>query len=75
MGKAKKRLAARAKNEKNQLQISRDKALSLAAEELGINPTSPTAKNLISLFGLSAEELAEVGVTYEVLRAMDGLLN
>lgn len=75
MGKSKQRLFARAKNEKQQLQISREKALTLVFEELSINPSSVPAKNLISLFGLRAEELAEKGMTYEVLRTLDGFIN
>ncbi|MDD3012920.1 MAG: hypothetical protein PHC34_04385 [Candidatus Gastranaerophilales bacterium] len=75
MGKCKKRLIARAKNEKNQLSISRKEAIGLVSGELNQDPSSISAKKMISLFGLSAEELAEAGVTYEILRALDGLIS
>ena len=75
LGKCKQRLRARAKNEKYQLQITRTEALNLVYQELSTNPASISAKKLISLFGLSAEEMAEVGVTYEVLRSLDGLIS
>lgn len=74
MGKCKQRLRARAKNEKIQLEISRQEALNIVCREISNNPSSIPAKKLISLFGLNAEELAEVGVTYEILRSLDGLI-
>ena len=74
MGKCKKRLIARARNSKSQMQISREDALNQVYKELDQDPSSITAKNLISLFGLSAEELSEAGVTYEILRSLDGLI-
>jgi len=75
MGKCKKRLSARARNEKNQLHLSRQEAVNFVCHELGQNPSSIPAKNMITLFGLSAEELAESGVTYEILRSLDGLIS
>jgi len=75
LGKCKKRLSARARNEKHQLLISRKEALDLVSEELTQDPSSISAKKMISLFGLSAEELSEAGVTYEILRSLDGLIN
>jgi hypothetical protein len=74
LGKCKKRLIARARNSKSQMQISREDALNQVYKELDQDPSSITAKNLISLFGLSAEELSEAGVTYEILRSLDGLI-
>lgn len=74
LGKCKQRLIARAKNEKTQLQISRKEAIDIVCADLRQNPTSIAAKNLISLFGLSAEELSEAGVSYEVLRSLDCLI-
>lgn len=74
LGKCKKRLSARARNEKHQLNISRKEALGIVAKELNQDPSSISAKKMISLFGLSAEELAESGVTYEILRSLDGLI-
>ncbi len=74
MGKSKQRIIAKAKNDKNQLQITRTQAIEMAYAELCKNPSSNDAKKLISLFGLSAEELSEKGLTYEVLRALDGII-
>lgn len=75
MGKSKQRLWAKAKNQKYPLDMSRDGAIEAVYEELSVNPTSIKAKQLISLFGLKAEELAEVGITYEVLRSLDGIIS
>lgn len=75
MGKCKQRLRARARNQKYQLRITRQEALNLASQELYTDPSSPAARKLITLFGLKAEELSEAGVTYEVLRSLDGLIN
>ncbi len=74
MGKSKQRIIAKAKNDKNQLQITRTQAIEMAYAKLSKNPSSTDAKKLISLFGLSAEELSEKGLTYEVLRALDGII-
>ena len=74
MGKCKQRLKARARNEKYQLMITRQEALNTVFQELHDDPTCISAKKLITLFGLTAEELAEAGVTYEVLRSLDGLI-
>lgn len=74
LGKCKKRLSARARNEKFQLHLSRKEAINLVYEELNQDPSSISAKKMISLFGLSAEELAEAGTTYEILRSLDGLI-
>ena len=54
--------------------MSRKEALGIVSEELNQDPSSIPAKKMISLFGLSAEELAEAGVTYEILRSLDGLI-
>lgn len=74
MGKCKRRLIARAKNDKNQLQITRSEALAQACSGLIENSANKHARNLITLFGLSAEELAEGGVSYELLRSLDGFI-
>lgn len=75
LGKCKQRLMARVKNQQNQLKITREEALNFVSEELCTDPTSTSAKKLITLFGLKAEELSEAGVTYEILRSLDGLIN
>ena len=75
MGKCKQRLFARAKNEKVQLQITREEAINLVLAELHEYPSSISAKKMISLFGIKAEELSEAGLNYEILRALDGLIS
>lgn len=74
MGKSKQRQIAKARNDKSQLKYTRQEALNLVIEDLSRNPASISAKNLITLFGLTGEELAEAGLTYEVLRSLDGLI-
>jgi len=74
LGKAKQRNIAKAKNNKTPINFTRQDALSRVIEDLSYDPTSVSAKNMISLFGLTAEELAEAGLTYEVLRSLDCLI-
>ncbi|MDP4268138.1 MAG: hypothetical protein Q8880_11955 [Bacteroidota bacterium] len=74
MGKSIKRLKAKAKNDKSPLLMTRSEALKIVSQELTQNPSNIAAKKLISLFGLTAEELSEVGITYEILRTLDGLI-
>ena len=75
LGKSKRRIIAKAKHDKVQLQISRKEALNIVCQELKKNPASTSAKKIILLFGLRAEELSEIGLTYEILRSLDGLVN
>ncbi len=75
MGKCKRRVLARAKSDMFNLQLSRKEAVESVMEKIRKNPASRSAKKLISLFGLTAEELSESGMTYEVLRSLDGILN
>ena len=65
---------AKGKNDKFKLEMTRQEALKLVFKELRLNPSSTTARKIISLFGLGAEELSEAGVTYEILRSLDGLI-
>ncbi len=74
LGKCKKRTLAQIRRNNFDLQFTRDQALRVVIKEINKNPTSLYAKNLISLFGLSAEELSESGLTYEVLRSLDTVL-
>ena len=55
-------------------QLTRTEAVRAVMEKMDKNPASNSAKRLISLFGITAEELAESGMTYEVLRSLDGIL-
>jgi len=74
LGKCKQRLLAKAKNNKTPLNYTRQNALADVVEELTHNPSSPSAKSTITLFGFSAEELSEAGLTYEVLRWLDCII-
>ncbi|MEI8389837.1 MAG: hypothetical protein WCG23_08120 [bacterium] len=74
MGKSKQRIIARAKNDKTQLNFTRQNALAMVIEDLANDPASISAKNMITLFGLKAEELSEAGLSYEVLRSLDCLI-
>lgn len=74
LGKCKQRQMAQARHQKFELHMTRKEALEAVQKEFETNPASTNARNIISLFGLTAEELSEVGVTYEILRSMDGLI-
>ena len=74
LGKSKQRIIARAKNDKTQLNFTRQNALAMVIEDLANDPASISAKNMITLFGLKAEELSEAGLSYEVLRSLDCLI-
>lgn len=74
LGKSKKRIISKGKNQCFDMQMTREQALMKVYEELCINPASITAKKIITLFGLKAEELSENGVNYEVLRALDNII-
>ncbi len=74
LGKCKQRLLARAKNDKSPISFTRKEALTCVIEDLLYNPASIPAKNMITLFGFTAEELSEAGLTYEILRSLDCLL-
>lgn len=75
MGKSKQRIIARAKNDRFQMNFTRQDALSNVIDDLFHDPASSSAKNIITLFGLTAEELSEAGVSYEVLRSLDFLIS
>ncbi len=71
MGKSKKRIFN--KNKIDDLSIKREDAVNLIIKNLKNNLLDIKTKNLLSLFGISAEELAESGATYEELRALKSL--
>lgn len=52
--------------------LSREEAVTEAVELL--NTDNAEACSLITLFGLSAEELLEAGANYEDVKGIDGLL-
>ncbi len=69
MGKSKKRSIVLGKH--NQLaNLSRDEAISIAVEKLS---KKEDAENLITLFGLKAEELLEAGADYETVKSIERL--
>ena len=74
MGKCKQRSILRAKKSNFDFSYTRQEALKIVIKEIEKDPTSFYAISLISLFGLTAEELSESGITYEVLRSLDLVL-
>ncbi len=71
MGKSKKRIIYKGKN----LQftnLTREEAVKTAVEF--INSNSKEAYSLITLFGLTAEEILEAGASYEAVKGMESLL-
>lgn len=56
------------------MEMTRQQAIEKVFIELCQNPASVTAKKIITLFGLRAEELSEKGVNYEILRALDNII-
>lgn len=70
MGKSKKRIIYKGKNNLF-TNLSRAEAIESAVEL--INSCNKDAYALITLFGLSAEELLEAGATYENIKGMENL--
>lgn len=69
MGKSKKRSIVLGKH--NQIaNLSRDEAVSITVEKLS---KKEDAENLITLFGLKAEELLEAGADYETVKSIERL--
>ena len=69
MGKSKKRSIVLGKH--NQIaNLSRDEAVAIAVEKLS---KKEDAENLITLFGLKAEELLEAGADYETVKSIERL--
>lgn len=71
MGKSKKRIIYKGKN--NQFtNLSRGEAVKNAVEML--NSGDNKAYSLITLFGMSAEEILEAGASYEIVKGMENIL-
>ena len=71
MGKSKKRIIYKGKN----LQftnLTREEAVKTTVEFL--NSNSKEAYSLITLFGLTAEEILEAGASYEAVKGIESLL-
>lgn len=71
MGKAKKRIIYRGKNEQF-TNISRTDAILDVVKML--NEGNKEAYSLITLFGMTAEEVLEAGASYEVVKGMENIL-
>ena len=73
MGKAKKRILHKTNSN---LYMTRESAVSKVSDIIkrSIIKESNTVSNLITLFGLSAEELSEAGVPYENLMGLRGIM-
>ncbi len=62
MGKCKKRTLNKPLTEKT---LSRESAIELIIKQIKQNYLDTEGKNLLTLFGISPEELTEAGATYE----------
>ena len=71
MGKSKKRIIYKGKNQQF-INLSRQDAIEMAVDML--NSSVKEAYSLITLFGLSAEEMLEAGASYEAVKGMENLL-
>ncbi len=71
MGKAKKRIIYRGKNEQF-TNMSRTDAILDVVKML--NEGNKEAYSLITLFGMTAEEVLEAGASYEVVKGMENIL-
>ncbi len=72
MGKSKKRIFN--KNKIIPTSIRRDDAIISILKSIKNNSLNIETKNLISLFGISAEELSESGASYEELMALKSII-
>lgn len=71
MGKSKKRIIYRGKNELFG-KLSRTEAVKTVVNML--NEGNKEAYSLITLFGMSAEEILEAGVSYEIVKGIGNIL-
>ena len=71
MGKSKKRIIYKGKND-TFLNMTRDEAVKNAVGLL--DAASKDAYSIITLFGLSAEELLEAGANYESIKGLGNIL-
>ena len=54
--------------------FTREEAVSFVIEKIKSNDLGPQTKDIISLFGIKAEELSEAGASYEDLLALKSVL-
>ncbi len=71
MGKSKKRIIYKGKNEQF-TNMSRTDAIKDVVKML--DESDKEAYSLITLFGLTAEEVLEAGASYEVVKGMENIL-
>lgn len=74
MGKSKRRILHKGINDKI-TNIKREDALSDVVKACNVKKIDEKVKDLISLFGFSAEELLESGAQYEDVLALRCILN
>lgn len=80
MGKAKKRNFKSCINQGGAMgalpnNLSRNEAILFVMNKLKESDFGAQTKDMISLFGITAEELSEAGATYEELIALKSVLN
>ena len=73
MSKSKKRILHRNK-EISPLSCSREEAVKSVTNSIKLRKFDTNAKNLLSLFGISGEELSEAGLTWEELSAVSSYI-
>lgn len=73
MGKSKKRILKRGINDRFST-ITRDEALVIVVQDFKFKSVSDKTKDMITLFGFSAEELLENGVQYEDVKTLEAIL-
>ena len=73
MSKSKRRILHRNKDV-SPLSCSREEAIKVVTNSIKNRKFNTNAKNLLSLFGISGEELSEAGLTWEELKAVSSYL-
>ena len=73
MSKSKKRILHR-NNDKSLVSCSRKTAIKLVTDSIKMRKFDMSAKNMISLFGISGEELSEAGLSWEEVKAISSYL-
>lgn len=74
MGKSKRRILYKGINDQI-TNLKREDALKDVVQACNAKKIDDKIKNLISLFGFSAEELLELGAQYEDVISLKGILN
>lgn len=74
MGKSKRRIFNKCKYLYH-MSMRREDAIFGVVRNLKYNKFDPKTRDIITMFGLSAEELSEAGASYEELRVLRGVLD